>query len=63
MSKATKKDSKTGFLPIRLYLKFDPPVIGLLYHPIIGNKQSSKNKMYVIHLNNMIFIEKAEDIV
>jgi hypothetical protein len=43
-------------------LKFDPPVIGLLYKPIQA-KKSDKKKMYTIHLNNLIFLAEPEDIV
>jgi len=63
MSKATKKEPISRFLPLGLFLKFDPPVIGLLYSPILGNKQSPKKKMYAIHLNNLIFLAEPEDIV
>jgi hypothetical protein len=46
-----------------LFLKYDPPVIGLLYNPIVGSKQSPKKKMYAIYLNKLIFLAEPEDIV
>lgn len=43
-------------------IKYDPPVIGLLYKPA-DKKQSEKKKMYTIHLNQLIFLAEPEDIV
>jgi hypothetical protein len=40
-------------------LKFDPPVIGLLYK---RNLKETKKHLYQIHLNNLIFLTNGEDI-
>jgi hypothetical protein len=44
-------------------LKYDPPIIALLYNPVVGNKQQNKKKMYAIHLNNLIFLTEPEEVV
>lgn len=64
MSLPNKTPQKQKFQPIGFLLKFDPPIISLLYHPIVGNKPNvNKKKMYVIHLNQLIFLAKVELIV
>ena len=50
-----------AFVPLGFVLKYDPPVIGLLYRP--KGKAKDKRKMYTIHLNNLIFLAEPEDIV
>lgn len=65
MSKGKKevKSKPLGpFVPLGFVLKFDPPVIGLLYNPTEA-KLKEKRKMYTIHLNNLIFLAEPEDIV
>ncbi|KAM3133066.1 hypothetical protein pb186bvf_014783 [Paramecium bursaria] len=52
------------FYPLGFVIKFDPPIIGLVYHPIERNKvNKKKRKVYTIHLNNLIFLVEPEDIV
>lgn len=65
MSKGGKMVAKQPkFIPLGFVLKFDPPVIGLLYNPVEGSRSNtSKKKMYTIHLNNLIFLVEPEDIV
>jgi hypothetical protein len=52
-----------AFIPLGFVLKYDPPVIGLLYRPKGKGKDKDKRKMYTIHLNNLIFLAEPEDIV
>ncbi|CAK86745.1 unnamed protein product (macronuclear) [Paramecium tetraurelia] len=56
--------NKLPYQPLGFVLKFDPPIIGLLYHPIENKKvNKKKKKCYAIHLNNLIFLVEPEDIV
>lgn len=56
--------NKITYQPLGFVLKFDPPIIGLLYHPIENKKvNQKKRKCYAIHLNNLIFLVEPEDIV
>lgn len=43
-------------IPLKWVLKFDPPVIGLVYkrHP-----KDKKRHLYEIRLNNLIFLPNA----
>ena len=45
--------------PLGWVLKYDPPVIGLLYR---RNPKEKKKHLYQIHLNNLIFLTSGEDI-
>lgn len=45
--------------PMGWVLKFDPPIIGLLYRRSLKEK---KKHLYQIHLNNLIFLTSGEDI-
>ncbi|CAD8170569.1 unnamed protein product [Paramecium octaurelia] len=47
-------------IPIKWVLKFEPPIIGLVYKQ---HQKEKKKHLYQISLNNLIFLTNPEDIV
>ncbi|CAD8205677.1 unnamed protein product [Paramecium pentaurelia] len=54
-----KQKQKQKFIPLGFVIKYDPPVIGLLYK---RNVQENKKKVYNIHLQNLINLDDEVEI-
>ncbi|CAD8193932.1 unnamed protein product [Paramecium pentaurelia] len=54
-----KQKQKQKFIPLGFVIKYDPPVIGLLYKRSI---QENKKKVYNIHLQNLIKLDDEVEI-
>ncbi|CAD8162279.1 unnamed protein product [Paramecium octaurelia] len=54
-----KQKQKQKFIPLGFVIKYDPPVIGLLYKRSI---QENKKKVYNIHLQNLIRLDDEVEI-